>query len=194
MSNARPLVVAVFGGSSPRPGSAEYQEAYAMGRLLAQAGCVVMNGGYAGTMEASARGARESGGRTVGILSGEFGGLAPNDYLDETFESQDLFARIREMHSRADAFIVLKGSMGTLAELALVWNLAKIDGRYRKPIVLLGECWRHVFGACRDYLLVTDAESDLLCFVARPEDAIEYLQRMWRNGSAPAPPAPSSAT
>src|SRR5512146_977893 len=120
MSEPRAQIIAVFGGSRPLPDSAEYQEAYLMGRLLAQEGFIVMNGGYAGTMEASARGAREHGGRTLGVLSGEFGELAPNLYLDETVTMEDLFARIREMQLRADAFRVLKGSMGTLAELALV--------------------------------------------------------------------------
>ena len=50
-----------------------------------------------------------------------------------------------------DGFIVLKGSMGTLAELALVWNLAKIDAKHRKPIVLLGEHWVQVLRARREH-------------------------------------------
>ncbi|MDE3088831.1 MAG: LOG family protein [Chloroflexota bacterium] len=173
--------VAVFGGSRVQPGSAEYVEAYAVGRLLARVGFVVMNGGYAGTMEASARGAKENGGRAIGVLSDEFARLAPNAYLDETVRSEDLFARIREMQQRADGFIVLKGSMGTLAELALVWNLSKISANHRKPIILLGEAWASVLRAWREHLAVSDEEARLLHIVAKPEEAVSKLVQELRG-------------
>jgi len=168
-------IVAVFGGSRTPPDSADYAEAYTVGKLLAQRGFVVMNGGYQGTMEASARGAREHGGRSVGVLSGEFGWLAPNPYLDETITSPDLFSRIREMQKRADGFIVLKGSMGTLAELALVWNLAKIDAQHRKPIILLGDAWARVLRVMCEQLAVTEEEARLLRVAEKPEEAVGLL-------------------
>ncbi len=180
MLNTR-RVAAVFGGSRAEPHSAEYAEAYTLGALLAQRGFAVMNGGYQGTMEASARGAKEHGGHVIGVLSNEFGWLDPNPYLDEITCSADLFARIREMHARADGFIVLKGSMGTLAELALVWNLARIDAQHRKPIILVGEAWRRVLGAWREHLAVTAEETNLLQVVSRPEEAVELLLAQLAN-------------
>jgi hypothetical protein len=56
----RQRVVAVFGGHAPAPGSADYEMARELGRRLAEAGFIVMSGGYGGTMEAVSRGARES--------------------------------------------------------------------------------------------------------------------------------------
>jgi uncharacterized protein (TIGR00730 family) len=175
MNQRNSRIVAVFGGSRTPPDSADYAEAYIVGKLLAQRGFVVMNGGYRGTMEASARGAKENGGRTLGMLSSEFGWLAPNPYLDEALTAPDLFARIREMQTRADAFIVLKGSMGTLAELALVWNLAKIDAKHRKPIILLGDAWACVLRVMREQLAVTEEEARLLQMVDKPEEAVGVL-------------------
>jgi uncharacterized protein (TIGR00730 family) len=175
MNQRNSKIVAVFGGSRTPPDSADYAEAYTVGKLLAQRGFVVMNGGYQGTMEASARGAREHGGRSVGVLSGEFGWLAPNPYLDETMTSPDLFSRIREMQARADAFIVLKGSMGTLAEFALVWNLAKIDAQHRKPIILLGDAWARVLRVMCEQLTVTEEEARLLRVAKKPEEAVGLL-------------------
>ncbi len=177
MNNNPVRTVAVFGGSRVQPNSAEYAEAYAVGKLLAHAGYVVMNGGYAGTMEASARGAQENGGRAIGVLSGEFKSLAHNAYLDEMIAREDLFARIREMFHAADAFIVLKGSMGTLAELALVWNLAKIGGDLRKPIILLGAHWARVLESWRAHLAVTDDEAALLSLASKPEEVVELLSK-----------------
>ncbi len=169
-------LVAVFGGSRVAPASAEYEEAYAVGALLARAGFVVMNGGYMGTMEASARGAKESGGRAIGVTSAEFARLEPNAYLDEEDKREDLFARIRTMYQRADAFIVLKGSMGTLAELTLVWNLAKIDTRLRKPIILLGAHWQRVLDNWRAHLAVTQEDAELLRVVEKPQAAVTLLE------------------
>ncbi len=60
------------------------------------------------------------------MLSGNILRSHPTGYLDETVTAMTFRAH-REMQLRADAFLVLKGSMGTLAELALVWNLSKID-------------------------------------------------------------------
>jgi len=193
MPQNNPKIIAVFGGSRVPAHSPEYREAYTIGKLLAQRGLIVMNGGYQGTMEASARGARENGGKTIGVLSGEFAGLAPNPFLDETITSADLFSRIREMYQRANGFIVLKGSMGTLAELALVWNLAKI-GNQTKPIILLGKGWNAVLRAWQEHLAVTDEEAKLLHVVARPEDAVELMMHILGNGTLPSPRAPSSAT
>lgn len=187
-------IIAVFGGSRAQPGSAEYEQAYAIGKLLGGAGYVVLNGGYAGTMEASARGAKENGGRVIGVLSGEFSWLAPNGYLDETVLRRDLFDRIRVMQSRSDAFIVLKGSMGTLAELALVWNISKIDAKQRKPIVLLGDPWTRVLNSWREYLAVTDEEANLLFVAKNPNDALDYIHRTLdgRSDMPPFPISPSS--
>ncbi len=59
MPNAEsPIVITVFGSSRPQPGSQAYETAQALGAALAKSGFVVANGGYGGTMEATARGAR----------------------------------------------------------------------------------------------------------------------------------------
>lgn len=50
-------VVAVFGAAWAQPGSALYAESEALGAALARAGFELVNGGYAGTMEGSAKGA-----------------------------------------------------------------------------------------------------------------------------------------
>lgn len=186
--------IAVFGGSRVQPNSPEYDEAYTMGKLLASAGFIIVNGGYQGTMEASARGAKENGGRVIGILSNEFRRLSPNAYLDETIRHRDLFARIREMHSRADGFVIFKGSMGTLAELALVWNLAKVDEKKRRPIILLGNSWNEVLRSWREHLAVTEDEVQLLRIAVTPNDALLYLTLALHDGYTPLPRAPSPAS
>lgn len=176
MPNQPNHIIAVFGGSRVQNDSAEYAEAYQVGQLLARAGLTLINGGYAGTMEASARGAREAGGRVLGVTSPIFKASTLNPYVDEEIPTEDLHTRIRALVAPASGFLVLKGSQGTLAELAVVWNLAGFDLDFRKPIVLLGEFWKPVLQAFQDHLAVTPEQNALLHVVSTPEQAVEYLQ------------------
>src|SRR5690606_24400788 len=63
------------------PDPAVYAAAEEVGRLLASMGLTVVTGGKGGVMEAAARGAKQAGGITVGIVSGAARGTA-NDYTD----------------------------------------------------------------------------------------------------------------
>jgi hypothetical protein len=132
--------VSVFGSSLPGPGTPEYQTAYRIGHLLGSAGWTVVNGGYGGTMEASARGARDAGGRTVGVTVTRFRVTDPNPYLDTVIEEPDLFARLSRLIRLGEWYVVLPGSTGTLVELALVWEFLNKGFSPRKT-VLADRCW-----------------------------------------------------
>jgi hypothetical protein len=136
-------IVSVFGGSSPAPGSPAYQEAYTLGRLLAEAGFAVMTGGYAGTMEATSRGAKEAGGHVIGVTVTDFeeNGHRPNSYLTETVTYTRLSDRLVHLVTRCDAAVALRGGIGTLSEVALTWSLLQVGEIGPKPFVLLGEEW-----------------------------------------------------
>ena len=58
------------------------QYAYQVGAMVAQEGWILLNGGRAsGVMEASARGAKDNGGLTIGILPVDDAGWASR-YID----------------------------------------------------------------------------------------------------------------
>jgi uncharacterized protein (TIGR00730 family) len=138
----RPLI-AVFGSSTVRPGDAAYELAHALGLAAARAGAAVMTGGYNGTMEACSRGAHELGGHVVGVTVDLFEKRGPvNAFVKERVHTPDLYERLRHLLDRADAFIVLPGSLGTLNELFLTWTLVSVNGIPRAPIVLLGQHWQ----------------------------------------------------
>ncbi len=188
--------VAVFGGSRVARGSVRYAEAYHVGALLAQAGFTLINGGYAGTMEASAKGAREAGGRVVGVTSTLFEQNVMNEFVDEEIPTDDLYNRIRELVVHGDGYIILRGNIGTLAELQMVWNVASLERGFDRPIVLLGEVWRGVIRCYEEYLGIGPEQTRYLQFAATPEECIELLQRSFDNASDPEskhplPPAPS---
>ncbi len=137
----RPLV-AVFGSSTIRPGSPAYAEALELGRRLAEAGADVITGGYGGAMEACSRGAREAGGHVVGVTVEIFERRGPvNRWVAERVHTPDLFERLKHIIGRADGFVAVSGSVGTLTEVLLTWTLLSVSARPQAPLVLLGRPW-----------------------------------------------------
>jgi hypothetical protein len=140
--------VAVFGSGDAQAGDELYQLAMATGRRLAQLGYAVVSGGYGGVMEACSRGAKEAGGRTLGVTC-DIWRSAPNAYLDEVVRTSDLAQRVAKLHELAGAgFVVLPGANGTLSELALTWELKSMNRLGDDvPLVCVGEFWHPVVAA-----------------------------------------------
>ncbi len=178
-------VITVFCSSRPREGEAEYVEALAVGRELARSGFVVCNGGYAGSMEASARGAKEAGGSTIGVTVETFPRQA-NAWIDREVREPTLVKRIETLVGSADGFVVLKGGTGTLLELAYVWEFINKKFIQEKPIVIVGDFWTKVVETLKDELL-WEGLGDCTKFVQKvgtPRDCAEALaRRLLRSGN-----------
>jgi uncharacterized protein (TIGR00725 family) len=111
----RPLYVAVC-GPDPAPGDVAFQ-AEEVGRLLAEAGAVVVCGGLGGVMEAACRGAAVAGGVSIGLLPGSDreGGNASVTYTLPTGMGE---MRNALLVRSADALVAVAGEFGTLSEIA----------------------------------------------------------------------------
>jgi uncharacterized protein (TIGR00725 family) len=164
--------VCVFGANDPRPGEAAYDQAAAVGRALAACGCTVVNGGYGGTMEASARGARAAGGRTIGVTCDAWT-TPPNAFLDEEVRTATLLERLTTLIDLGrSGYVVLPGATGTLAELAFVWELLAKKLLTGRVLACLGGYWQPVID------LMTDARPSAAAYVrlvARPDDLRELF-------------------
>ncbi len=169
--------IAVFGSSEPGPGEPLYRAAESLGRRLARSGFAVVTGGYGGVMEAASKGAREAGGRAIGVVCRIFPDREPNPWLTRVVDSVDLHERTRELIERAAGFVVLEGRAGTLAELAFLWALARAGQLGDRPVVLLGDPWEPLvaLAAERGYLL--DPELAVVRRAADPAAAVECLRR-----------------
>lgn len=132
--------VTVFGGSSCKEGSDVYDLAYRLGSRLGARGLRLCNGGYGGTMEAAARGARESGGATVGItLKGER--RRANRWIRDVRPQPGHRDRMETLIAEGDGYVVLPGGTGTLAELGVLLESINKGLIRRKPVVFLGRFW-----------------------------------------------------
>src|SRR4029453_13298807 len=65
-------IVTIFGGSKCGEESEEEGQALRLGQLLAESGYTICTGGYLGVMEGASKGAREHGGRVLGIVMNQF--------------------------------------------------------------------------------------------------------------------------
>ena len=174
MAQPEERTVAVFGAYGPRPGDAEYELARETGRRIAEAGWVVMNGGYAGTMEASARGAKEAGGRVIGITVETFS-REPNRFTDEAFCTRDLWERLHVLLDRADAYIALPGATGTLAEIGMAWESMCKRIIPPKPLVFLGGFWTPLYELLVPNSNVKAACGGLVRTASTPSEAIDFI-------------------
>ena len=166
--------IAVFGSSEPLEGSSVYKQARRLGTLLAHAGYRVVTGGYGGVMEGASRGAREAAGTTVGVTCAVFD-RQPNNYLSQAVHTADLFERTRELTRLSQGFVVLSGKSGTLAEVAFLWALHRAGCLDRKPVVLLGDPWRHLLHHLVRAGILEHPQSHITRVVDTPEEALKAL-------------------
>ncbi|MFH1783507.1 MAG: TIGR00725 family protein [bacterium] len=95
-----------------------------VGEQIAKAGAHLVCGGLGGVMEHAAKGAREAGGTTIGILPGKDKKEA-NPYIDIPIVTGLSYARNILVVSTCDVVIALPGKYGTLSEIAFALNIGK---------------------------------------------------------------------
>jgi len=100
-----------------------------VGRLLAEAGAVVVTGGLTGVMDAASRGAAAAGGQVVAIVPGESraGATTHATTVVATGIGQ---ARNLALAATCDGMIAVGGEWGTLSEIGLA-------GKLGRPVVAL---------------------------------------------------------
>ena len=158
----RALIVGVMGGGSIS--DQERSDAYTLGSLIAKQGWILLNGGRnAGVMAASALGAHEAGGLTIGILP---------DSPSQSASAHIQIPIVTGMGNARNCINVLSshvvvacpGGMGTLSEIALALKC-------KKPTLLLNYKTERQFERYKS--------ADLLKYVHSPQEAIERIQLLF---------------
>jgi uncharacterized protein (TIGR00730 family) len=183
----RPLIT-VFGSSRAKPDDALYQEGYTLGRLLGEAGFDVATGGYRGVMEAVSRGARTGGAHVLGVTVASFKDEA-NPFTAQEIRSKDIYTRLRQLIESGDAYVALRGGMGTLCEVVFAWQMLKLALLPARPLVLVGQCWGAVLERWLEQLTVTESDCDCFTLTKTPEEAAAFLGVLFfADKKAPAQP------
>jgi len=186
---SRRKIVTVFGSSRPRPGETQYSVAQELGGELARQKFIVCSGGYAGTMEAVSRGAKDAAGRTIGITANFFKARA-NQFIDEEIRKKTWQDRLFALIARGDAFIACPGGTGTLVELAVVWEMLNKHVISGKPLVVLGEFWHPIIDRVREIELGHETpwgekQESLIHRAASPADATTFLAEYFAKQKRP---------
>jgi uncharacterized protein (TIGR00730 family) len=143
---------------------------------------VVTSGGGPGIMEAANRGAREAGGKTVGLnirLPFEQGA---NPYITDGlhFEFHYFFMRKFWFAYLAKALVIFPGGFGTLDELFEILTLVQTDKLSKQiGVVLYGrEYWEQVLDLkpMAEWGAIAEKDLELLHYADTPEDAFAYLR------------------
>jgi len=143
---------------------------------------VVTSGGGPGIMEAANRGAREAGGKTIGLnirLPFEQGA---NPYITEGlhFEFHYFFMRKFWFAYLSKALVIFPGGFGTLDELFEVLTLVQTDKLSKKiGVILYGrEYWEQVLDLkpMAEWGAIAEKDLKLLHYADTPVDAFQHLR------------------
>ena len=119
--NRKPVIAVVGAGKCSKK---LRDRAAEVGKYVAENGGVIVCGGLGGIMEGAARGAKEAGGATIGILPTENKDDA-NEYIDYVIPSGFGEARNMLVIRTADVVVAFPGKFGTLSEMAFAMQAKK---------------------------------------------------------------------
>lgn len=172
-------IVSVFGSSAPKPGSADYEAARTVGRLLAEAGFAVQTGGYVGVMAAASQGASEAGGHVIGVTSVQIEQYRPvgaNQWVKEEIKHRSLRERVCYLVDHCVGAIVMPGGVGTLSELALMWSFVQTGETPARPIITVGQFWQRALANFVTDSYIKPQHAQLVTLVETPEQAVQALK------------------
>jgi len=166
--------ITVFGSSLPKPGEQEYEDAYSIGKRLAQNGFNVCTGGFQGIMDAVSKGAAEEGKEAIGITVDVFNAVS-SKYLTHEVKCNTLFERLDNLTTYGDGFIILPGGTGTLLEISLVWEMFNKDIIDERPVACLGEMWNRIVAPMEERLHYEKRKTNIVKCFNNVTDVVDYI-------------------
>lgn len=168
--------ISVFGSARTKVGTKWYEEAKLFGKLIACEGFGVITGGGPGIMQAANHGAKEVGGKSIGIGIELPFEASMNKYVDLGVDNRYFFTRKVMFLKYSQAFVIFPGGVGTLDELFEAITLAQCGHNVKYPIVLVGvKFWTGLFEWMKDTLIsegtISEKDFDLFRIVDSAEEA-----------------------
>ncbi len=173
----------VFCASSSKINEIYINEAYQLGKQLAENGIELLyGGGKVGLMGAVSSGALNAGGKVIGVIPEFMESLElGRKEIHELRIVKDMHQRVKTLIEDSDMLIALPGGVGTFDELmqAIAW---KTLGLIIKPIVLLNtnNFFVHIINSLQDaeeqgFMHVPN--KFLWSVVDTPKDIIRFIEK-----------------
>jgi uncharacterized protein (TIGR00730 family) len=149
--------VSIFGSARAAPGVYPYDEAKRLAAELTRMGCDIITGGGPGLMQAANEGVMSLGpdatGRSIGVRVDLPFEQEVNPFVGQMYEHKTFFSRLHHFMIASDALVVVPGGIGTLLELAMVWQLLQVRKLHQTPLILVGNMWRDLADWARGAML-----------------------------------------
>ena len=141
-----------------------------LAKELGSLGCSIITGGGPGLMEAANEGIALAGPeaqkRSIGIRVDLPFEQDVNPFVAQAYEHRTFFSRLHHFVLMSEAFVVVPGGIGTVLELAMIWQLLQVRKLHRTPLILVGRMWAELVAWGRQYFLRPEFE------LASPEDLL----------------------
>ncbi len=172
--------VAIFGYADAVEDDKLFQEVMQVSKILAEADFTVVDGGGPGVMRAATLGAKQVGGRVIGITFYPediqyFEGRDPKNLFDKEIKTKSYVERTLTLMEQGQAYVIFNGGTGTISEFGMAWGLARLYFGHHKPLILYGKFWRPIIEAFRKNMLLRPEELKVFKIVETPEQVIQAL-------------------
>ncbi len=180
--------VSVFGSARTKPGEVCYEKGVEVSKRLVEHGFGIITGGGPGVMEAANKGAREAGGRSVGLNIDLPHEQAANPYIDpeHVINFDFFFVRKVMLVKYAQGFVVLPGGFGTMDELFEAMTLIQTRKSTPFPVVLMGKSfWSGLVDWLKDSMLsrgnISAGDLDLFQITDDAEEAAYMISDFYKK-------------
>jgi uncharacterized protein (TIGR00730 family) len=172
--------VTVFATQSGHVASPYMKSAYTIGKLLANAGATVINGGGPGEQEALCQGVHDMGGRSIGFAMKIHGKERLNPFLTNSMSFFFPFIRKLIITSPARSFLFMPGGFGTLHHLFEILTLQQTKKMPHTPTVLYdkafwGDMVEFFHTMADDFKTINHDDLKLYTVTETPEKAVAAL-------------------
>ncbi len=173
--------VAIFGFADASDNSELCKSVKAVAKELAEASYTVVDGGGPGVMRAATIGAKEGGGKVIGVtLYSEdvpnFEGRDPKNLFDEEIKTTNYVERTLALMKMGQVYVVFNGGSGTISEFGMAWGLAKLYFGHHKPLILYGKFWENIINAFKENMLLRPQEKKVYKIVSTPEEVLDAIK------------------
>ncbi|MCX5896207.1 MAG: TIGR00730 family Rossman fold protein [Proteobacteria bacterium] len=174
--------VSIFGSARSRPGEETYEKTVVIARKLAENGFNIITGGGPGIMEAGNKGAREGGGKSIGLNIHLPFEQEANAYADVRLSFKYFFVRKVMFVKYAQAYVGMPGGFGTLDEIFEAITLIQTKRIKPFPVILFGSdywkpLWEWVEKTLLNQKFIYPEDMDLVTILDNPDDVVKTIKR-----------------
>lgn len=180
-NNATIKQVAVFGYADAPEADELFKSVIEVSKKLAESGYIVVDGGGPGVMRAATIGAKQAGGKVIGITfypedAMKYEGRDPRNLFDEEIKTKNYVERTLTLLQQGQAYVIFNGGTGTISEFGMAWGLARLYFGHHKPLILYGSFWENIMEAFKKNMLLRPEELKVYKIVSSPDGVLQALK------------------